>query len=491
MTKRKSKKGKSVKNNPDANAPEPEELTKAPHSFVIHRGKVGRYLLSLMMDFRKVMEPFTASSLKVRKKNVLKDFVAISGLLHVSHLVMFTKTDHGCYVRFARFPRGPTLTFRIDKYSLARDVLSQQKKQFISAKQFKNSPLVVLNNFSGEGAHMKLMASMLQNMFPTINLTKVQLDLVRRCVLFNYNKETNRIDFRHYCIRVAPVGLSRAVKKLVQSKVPNLSRYNDIADYITRGDVSESEFEDDPDSHVTLPQQISSRGNMVASQSAIRLYELGPRLSLQLIKIEAGLLDGEVLYHEFITKTEEEITLITKRRAEKRRLKEQRRREQERNKALKEQKKAELKKKSLEGIEKKRKQLQITEELETDKLMARAVEEANTGIDDEDENDADWYKKEVGEEPDEDLFAGKKKQGLKRKMSPFSELRKKKKSNSEGESQNVKKKSFNSDRFKKPFKNKSNTSLKNSSQRKVPGQDKKFRQKKRVIGSKVRMGQRH
>lgn len=40
---------------------------------------------------------------------------------------------------------------------------------------FKNSPLVVLNNFSGEGMQLKLIASMFQNMFPTINLTTVSV----------------------------------------------------------------------------------------------------------------------------------------------------------------------------------------------------------------------------------------------------------------------------------------------------------------------------
>lgn len=45
--------------------------------------------------------------------------------------------------------------------------------------------------------------------------------------------------------------------------------------------LSESEAEDDPASHVTLPQKITSRGNIAAGQSAIRLIELGPRLTLQ------------------------------------------------------------------------------------------------------------------------------------------------------------------------------------------------------------------
>lgn len=80
------------------------------------------------------------------------------------------------------------------------------------------------------------------------------------------------------------------------------------------GLLSESEAEDDPQNHVTLPQKLSSRGNMESGKSAIRLSELGPRLTLQLIKIEDGLLDGEVLYHDLIHKSEEEKAEIQKRR---------------------------------------------------------------------------------------------------------------------------------------------------------------------------------
>ena len=37
----------------------------APHTFVINRGRVGKTVRELMMDIRRVMEPFTASKLKV------------------------------------------------------------------------------------------------------------------------------------------------------------------------------------------------------------------------------------------------------------------------------------------------------------------------------------------------------------------------------------------------------------------------------------------
>lgn len=82
--------------------------------------------------------------------------------------------------------------------------------------------------------------------------------------------------------------------------------------------LSESEAEDDPNSQVTVPQALAARGNLEGGQSAIRLSELGPRLTLQLMKVEDGLLDGEVLFHELVEKTEEEKAIIHKKREEKR-----------------------------------------------------------------------------------------------------------------------------------------------------------------------------
>lgn len=60
------RKGKCVKRNTATKeALEPDHLVKAPHSFVIHRGKCSKHLMELTKDFRKIMEPFTASQLKV------------------------------------------------------------------------------------------------------------------------------------------------------------------------------------------------------------------------------------------------------------------------------------------------------------------------------------------------------------------------------------------------------------------------------------------
>jgi ribosome biogenesis protein SSF1/2 len=52
----------------------------------------------LMRDIRRVMEPNTASRLRVRHRNVLRDFVSVAGPLHVSHFIVFSQTDLGTYM---------------------------------------------------------------------------------------------------------------------------------------------------------------------------------------------------------------------------------------------------------------------------------------------------------------------------------------------------------------------------------------------------------
>jgi len=211
-----SKAEKPTKMKPDANAApgqptkheEDEGLKKAPHTFVFNRGQVGKNVNQLVRDMRQVFEPFTASKLKVRKKNVLKDFVSVAGVLNVSHFVMFTKPEEGVNMRLCRLPRGPTLTFKVQAYSLARDVITSLKHPQNNPRQFSQPPLLVLSGFSGEGLHFKLMASMFQNMFPSINIHKVQLRDIRRCVVLHYDEATSSIDFRHYNIRAVPMGMS-------------------------------------------------------------------------------------------------------------------------------------------------------------------------------------------------------------------------------------------------------------------------------------------
>ncbi|ORX90365.1 Brix-domain-containing protein [Basidiobolus meristosporus CBS 931.73] len=305
---------------------------KHPKSFVLRSGPVGKAVTILSRDLRKVMEPNTATKLKERKNNKLKDFVHVAGQLGVTHYMIFSRTDTGTNLRIARNPRGPTLTFRVLKYSLIKDVLRLQKTPKSPGSEYRSPPLLVLNNFGGDAKETKLMTSMFQNLFPPINVQNMHLNDARRVVLLNYNSETGTIDFRHYCIGVKPIGVTKGVKKIITSELPRLGKFEDISEYVLReAFASESDVEDGPESTVTLAQNYHGRNNRKSEQRAIRLTELGPRLELKLTKIQEGLCEGAVLYHSFIHKTPEEIKAQEKARQKKKQEVALRRKQQEIN----------------------------------------------------------------------------------------------------------------------------------------------------------------
>lgn len=73
----------------------------------------------------------------------MKDFFAMAGPLGVSHFLIFSSTINGTYLRMAKFPRGPTLTFRVLQYSLMRDISNLLKNPTtMSTSDISNAPLV-------------------------------------------------------------------------------------------------------------------------------------------------------------------------------------------------------------------------------------------------------------------------------------------------------------------------------------------------------------
>jgi ribosome biogenesis protein SSF1/2 len=54
-------------------------------------------------------------------------------------------------------------------------------------------------------------------------------------VLLHNDPETDTIELRHYEITVKPTGLSKSVKRLLKTDIPDLSKFDDISDYILRG----------------------------------------------------------------------------------------------------------------------------------------------------------------------------------------------------------------------------------------------------------------
>ncbi|KAM6307843.1 suppressor of SWI4 1 homolog [Podargus strigoides] len=362
------------------------------------------------------MEPYTARALQVRRKNSLKDFVAVAGPLGVTHFLVFSKSSSSVSLKLFRLPGGPTLTFRVTEYSLIKDVVSSLKRHRMHEQQFTHHPLLVLSNFGLQQIQVKLMASMFQNMFPSINVHRVNLNNIKRCLLITYNAETQLLDFRHYSVKVVPVGVSKGLKKLLQEKFPNMNRLEDISELLVKDiNLSESEAEQDGTHNVLeLPQAYAGRGNMRAQQSAVRLTEIGPRMTLQLVKVEEGLAQGNVLYHGFVHKGEEEVREMLARKEEKLRLKAERRRKQEEDVERKRRQREAHRARSLAGIRgiHPRDGDSDAEEPGAPPQQPEASEES----------EAEYFRREVGEEPDPDLFPARTKR--KRSSSGSAPLRK-------------------------------------------------------------------
>ncbi|KAG9962039.1 Brix-domain-containing protein, partial [Aureobasidium melanogenum] len=362
--------------------------TKAPKSMVIriNAGEVGPSISQLVRDTRLMMEPGTASRLKERKSNKLRDFVTMAGPLGVTHLMLFSRSDAGnTNLRICTTPRGPTLHFRVEKYSLCKDVQkSMRRPKGQNGAEYLTSPLLVMNNFMQSDKLQdaakdtksdsnpipknleSLTTTIFQSLFAPISPHTTSLKTIKRVMLLDRKPANDPNDphafvlqLRHYAINaVTPKSaLPKALRKLEQadhlkrgdsSRLPNLGALDDVADYLldptASGFTTASDTEADTDAEIEVlavenrkamskeerqrirdaqrakvtganaegvnpegaarptPQPRKSK----TQKKAIKLQELGPRMTLRLTKVEEGLCGGKVLWHEYISKSKEE-----------------------------------------------------------------------------------------------------------------------------------------------------------------------------------------
>jgi len=301
-------------------APSEKELKKTPRCFVLKRGLVSNLTRDLVKDFREVMSPNCAKSLRESRINRLEDFAAVAGHLHVSHLIIFTATKAATYMKLAKLPQGPTLTFRIESFSLSHEVRAAQKRPRQSTRDYASAPLQVLNGFTGKPSAVErptpreLVSEMLRGLFPAVDVPSFNQAEVRRTALFSYDPETDLVHFRHYHVTQSQGGLERGVSKLLRtSRLPKLGRKDDIADFILGGGGGASESEN---------EQPVEAPDLGGGKIAVRLTETGPRLALQLIKAAEGVCNGGVLYHRYLTKTPSQQQVLEERARQRRKLKE-------------------------------------------------------------------------------------------------------------------------------------------------------------------------
>lgn len=307
------------------------------------------------------MYPYTAINLKESKMNSIKDFLSIVDVYGLSHMLMFTKTSKRAYVRLAKMPRGPTVTFRVEDYTLAADLFDYtsntiKKPTKPLTKSFNHMPLVIMNGFNSTKISQEYVepvnvaAMLIQSFFPPINLNEIQLKKCKRVVLFNLNFDEDLegkcipyVEFRHFDIDIEKHSIKKTISNIINNKKTDLSKFHNISEYILRqsGYTSCSDNED-PNlgvCSIIKDEEMKEEKVKVTKEGEeedkdkikVKLIELGPRLNLKIHKIEEGFLKGNILFHSVMKKSKKEIKEMMEKLKEKRKLKKARKEAQATN----------------------------------------------------------------------------------------------------------------------------------------------------------------
>lgn len=407
------KKNRKLQSKKDKEAAEQAQLAgpPVPKSFVFRKGTVGSSTRDLVLELRRIMEPNTATNLKERKSNTIKDFKSTAIEMGVTHLLAVTTSENtgSTFLRIGRVPHGPTVSFKLNQFSLSTEVqrmLNKGGQVRAPGSEYMVSPLVVLNGFVSTTARpldpekekaLKLVSVTLQNMFPSINIETIKLRSCRRVVLFNYNSETDTISFRHYLITATPTGINRTIRRLITGRAISVSNPSvlrnakDVSDLILGNPaLSDSEISEGEEYKVALPQGFVGSGNFAAgserNRSTIKLVELGPRMEMTLVRVQEKLFEGEVLMGP---KTQF----------------------QKLQKGKKDKKEKGKDKKGKKDEEEEAEEDELNDDMDFDGIFEDDMENdvaVDAGNDDEDDLDDDdkWYEKEVGEAPERSLNTG-------------------------------------------------------------------------------------
>lgn len=216
-----------------------------------------------------------------------------------------------------------------------------------------------------------LTTTIFQSLFPPIAPQTTPLSSIQRVLLLNRERSKEEdgsytINLRHYAITTKFVGLSKPLRRLNAAEklgltdakkgrkgMPNLGKLEDISDYMIGNDgegymtdaTSGSEIDTDAEVEVveTRTKKILSRrqrekhmggrdgSGPQAEKKAVKLVELGPRMKLRMTKVEEGVCNGKVMWHEYIHKSQEEIKEMDKMWEKRRQEKEERKKIQREN----------------------------------------------------------------------------------------------------------------------------------------------------------------
>lgn len=301
------------------------EIDAVPKSVVLKRSSLSIDMKLLESEIRAMMGPYTALNLKESTKVTLKDINNTATNFGAKNLVFLSEKENRNYLRFALSPKGPTFTFQIKSFSLEKDLVKTDKVKSAGLVGL-GAPFCVVSNLENFGNRKvsELLGNMLGGLFPKKSL--LSRKNIKRVVMFHYNEEEEQLEVRNYTILKTQTGVFSQISDLLKGKDFDFSKFNDAGELFASAA---------PPSNEQTDEEMKVKLN---------LNEVGPRISLKLLKVEEGLMSGEVLYHALIQKSDSEREALRIKAAEKAETKRRNRETQENNVRRKEEEKEEKRK---------------------------------------------------------------------------------------------------------------------------------------------------
>ncbi|MEN2498625.1 MAG: hypothetical protein MHMPM18_002905, partial [Marteilia pararefringens] len=207
---------------------------------VIARGTLNHMLKELEKDIRSLFQPLTFCNFHTFANQKFRDIAKALPQLKATHLVAMSETSNKLsYIKIARSPSGPTLTFRIEQYALLQDILSlthnsSKVPQVTLGKDFftTSHAFLITSGFSPEKKHQQLILGTLQNIFPTFDINDSDLKAFKRCAIFHIDPDTEEIDFRQYAVKRTQITDVKSFATVSQSKLFNMASFSDISEVV-------------------------------------------------------------------------------------------------------------------------------------------------------------------------------------------------------------------------------------------------------------------
>ena len=97
-----------------------------------------------------MMYPFTAMKLKESRRMKIKELCKAARNFGVKNLILFSSKLDKNYIRFCGNNKGPTFTFRVQKFSLNKDLQTKLPRNKILNPEHMGIPLVICKGFGDE-----------------------------------------------------------------------------------------------------------------------------------------------------------------------------------------------------------------------------------------------------------------------------------------------------------------------------------------------------